>query len=45
MKPLCETDKIMYSYQHGTLHREHTIASGSEISDYLVYGDKVNETE
>ena len=45
MKPLCETNKIMYSYQHGILHREHTIASGSESCDYWVYGDKVKETE
>lgn len=45
MKPLCETDKIMYAYQHGTLHREHTIASGSEICDYWVYGDKVKDPE
>ena len=40
MKPLCETDKVMFAYQHGTLHREHTIAGGADICDYWVVGDK-----
>lgn len=40
MKPLCETDKVMFAYQHGKLYRQHTIASGSKICDYWVVGDK-----
>ena len=41
MKPLCETDKVMFAYQHGRLYRDYTIASGGEICDYWAVGDKV----
>lgn len=41
MKPLCETDKTMFAYQHGKLYRDYTIASGGEICDYWSVGDKV----
>lgn len=40
MKPLCETDRIMFEYQHGKLYREHTIASGGQVCDYWSVGDK-----
>lgn len=43
MKPLCETDSIMFAYQHGTLHRDHTIAEGSDICDYWIVGDKIKD--
>lgn len=45
MKPLCETDSVMFAYQHGILHREHTIASGSDICDYWIVGDKVKDPQ
>lgn len=45
MKPLCELDAVMFSYQHGTLRREHTIASGGEMCDYWIVGDKVKNPE
>lgn len=41
MKPLCETDSVMFAYQHGVLHRNHTIAAGNDTCDYWVVGDKV----
>ena len=40
MKPLCETDKYMFAYQHGKLFRKNTIASGGKICDYWIVGDK-----
>ena len=45
MKPLCETDKYMFAYQHGTLYREHTIADGAEICDYWIVGDRLSDPE
>lgn len=45
MKPLCETDSVMFAYQHGTLHRDHTIASGGDICDYWVVGDQVKNPQ
>lgn len=45
MKPVCETDKIMYGYQHGILKRSHTIPSGSDICDDWVYGDQEKESQ
>ena len=43
MKPLCETDKYMFAYQHGILNRKHTIADGGDICDYWVVGDKYGD--
>ena len=45
MRPLCETDKYMFAYQHGTLYREHTIADGAEICDYWIVGDRLSDPE
>ena len=44
MKPLCETDKVMFAYQHGILYREHTIAGGEKICDYWAVGDKTKKS-
>ncbi len=41
MPALCSTDKVMFAYQHGTLHREHTLANGDPVCDYWVVGDKM----
>lgn len=41
MKPLCETDRVMFAYQHGKLYREHTIAEGAGVCDYWSVGDRV----
>lgn len=41
MKPLCELDAVMFSYGHGVLHREHTIASGAETCDYWIVPDGI----
>ena len=41
MKPLCETDRVMFAYQHGKLYREHTIAEGVGVCDYWSVGDRV----
>ncbi|MCR5716842.1 MAG: L-2-amino-thiazoline-4-carboxylic acid hydrolase [Lachnospiraceae bacterium] len=43
MRPLCETDKVMFAYQHGVLHREHTIASGGSMCDYWTVGDRMTD--
>lgn len=40
MGPLCDLDAEMIAYQHGVLHREHTIARGGAYCDYLIVGDK-----
>ena len=45
MKPLCETDKVMFAYQHGRLYRDYTIASDGEICDYWAVGDKVENPQ
>ncbi len=45
MPALCSTDKVMFAYQHGTLHREYTIANGDPICDYWVVGDKTDEPQ
>ena len=45
MRPLCETDKIMFAYQHGRLYRENTIASGGKICDYWSVGDKTADPQ
>lgn len=45
MKPLCETDQYMFAYQHGVLHREHTIADGAKICDYWIVGDRLSDPE
>lgn len=41
MPNLCELDAVMFSYQHGVLHREKTIASGEDMCDYWIVPDKV----
>lgn len=43
MKSLCTTDSVMFAYQHGVLHREHTIAGGDKVCDYWVVGDEVRD--
>lgn len=45
MQPLCELDAVMFAYQHGTLHREHTIASGGEYCDYWIVPDKITDPQ
>lgn len=40
MAPLCGTDRVMFAYQHGVLHREHTIACGGNECDYWIVGDR-----
>ena len=45
MPPLCSTDKVMFACQHGTLHREHTIANGDPVCDYWVVGDKTDNPQ
>ena len=45
MKPLCETDRIMFAYQHGRLYRKQTIASGGEICDYWTVGDQTENPQ
>lgn len=42
MPLLCELDEVMICLQHGVLHREQTIASGSAYCDYFITGDKEN---
>ena len=41
MPALCSTDEVMFRLQHGTLHREHTIANGNSMCDYWIVGDRV----
>lgn len=43
MKPLCETDSVMFAFQHGKLYREHTIAEGAGVCDYWVVGDRMKK--
>ena len=43
MPALCATDEVMFRLQHGTLHREHTIAAGDPICDYWITGDQMKE--
>lgn len=43
MPALCATDEVMFRLQHGTLHREHTIANGEPVCDYWVVGDKIRD--
>ena len=43
MPALCATDEVMFRLQHGRLRREHTIAKGEGICDYLITGDKAEE--
>ena len=43
MPALCSTDEDMFRYQHGVLHRNHTIAEGEEMCDYWVVGDQVRD--
>lgn len=45
MTPLCETDKVMFAYQHGKLYRDYTIASGGKICDYWSVGDKMQNPQ
>ena len=45
MGGLCATDEIMFRFQHGVLHRDHTIADGDDICDYWVVGDKVENPQ
>lgn len=45
MKPLCELDAVMFSYCHGVLHREHTIASGADTCDYWIVPDKITNPQ
>lgn len=42
MPALCATDPVMFEYQHGKLHREHTIAGGDAVCDYWIVGDKID---
>lgn len=45
MKPLCELDAVMFAYQHGVLHRDHTIASGADYCDYWIVPDKIKDPQ
>lgn len=45
MPPLCELDAVMFSYQHGVLHRDHTIASGGDYCDYWIVPDKIKDPQ
>lgn len=38
---LCDIDFKTAGFMHATLHREHTLAQGGEICDYLYRGDKL----
>lgn len=40
MPALCQTDSVMFAYQHGVLHRKHTIASGDDVCDYWITGNQ-----
>ena len=42
MPPMCALDTLMFSMMHGTLLRNQMIASGGEMCDYWVVGDKEN---
>lgn len=43
MPLLCDLDNVMIGFQHGRLHREHTIAGGGPYCDYYVTGDREAE--
>lgn len=43
MSPLCELDAVMFAYQHGVLHRDHTIASGGDYCDYWIVPDRIRD--
>lgn len=45
MPSLCETDSTMFAFQHGVLHRDHTIASGDDVCDYWIVGDQVADPQ
>ena len=45
MTALCATDPVMFGYQHGKLHREHTIAGGDAVCDYWVVGDRTDNPQ
>lgn len=45
MTPLCETDKVMFAYQHGRLIRNETIASGGSMCDYWSVGDQMEDPQ
>ena len=45
MPALCSTDEVMFSLQHGKLHREHTIACGDGLCDYWIVGDRVKDAK
>ena len=45
MPALCSTDEVMFSLQHGKLHREHTIAKGDGVCDYWIVGDRVKDAK
>lgn len=38
---LCNIDYTTIGMMHSVLKREHTIASGGDICDYWIYGDKI----
>ena len=40
MPLFCELDHVMITFQHGILHRNHTIADGSDYCDYYITGNK-----
>ena len=43
MPPMCALDTLMFSMMHGRLIRNQMIASGGEMCDYWIIGDKENE--
>ena len=45
MPALCATDEVMFKYQHGVLHRQHTLARGEAVCDYWVVGDQVKDPQ
>lgn len=40
MPALCSIDEVMFRLQHGKLYREQTIASGGNMCEYWIVGDK-----
>lgn len=40
MPALCGTDEVMFRLQRGVLYRKNTIASGGEVCDYWIVGDR-----
>lgn len=45
MPALCNIDYVTIGMMHSVLKREHTIASGGDICDYWIYGDKVKDPQ